>query len=978
MNLLARIKAAFTSEKVRASSVSVVGAAGQELRQPFSYDAAVRRYSSWVYAAANLNAIAVASTPLRLYVRNRSAGTKVFRTRRVDRRAKAYLAGDSAYAPSRQVVRKVAEFASDFEVVEDSHPILELLSRANPYQNGFDATVLRVLYGELTGNAYLHPIIDERLGIPVELWTLPSQNVEIVPGKERFIDGYLYGATRQNRTLFTPEEIIHFRRPSPSNMYYGAGKLEAAWGVVLQNEEIHAMDLHFFANKARPDWLLTVKGDAHPDELERLEAQIDEKLRGSKRSGRFISATAEIDIKPLQFPPKDLAGRDEVVEEIAAVFGVPVSMLKANDPNLASARQGFQTWRESTILPLLRMDEEALNQSLVPLFGIEGDAFLAYDNPVPEDEQFQLTRRTALVAGGILTINEARAEEGLEPAEEPLADEPLVNGQPLGTIAQSATPLSMPIESPVEPTQTTEPSGTPDSAEAIPQDVEAVADTALNGAQISSLVDLAKSVQLGELPLETAKAIAGAAFPTIDPAVIQSIFDPIEPSAPSEPIATDRILSDTAAIETKPERQEGETLEDIDTRPPQAVADNARRALEVRAEKPESQRGMTEVGIARARDLANRENLSEDTIRRMLAYFERHEVDKQGETWDEQGPGWQAWHGWGGDEGFAWARRKVDEFDRARGEKRAKPCGCCAGAKRKSASALWTKASREDAEREFDEITEREKLVARGVSEVLAAQVAAVVREIRKAERPTAELVAKVERLIRSNRWDAALVDSLRPFIADALEAGVSLGLETVARVEGAPTFTPNKDDLAAYTQAESTRLARVAGSSVNGYTSVRVRDLLEDGIEKGETIDDLADRVQDWAGEKGDADRLVRNRALMVARTEAQRATRAAEVEAWKATGVVEGKAWLLAPDPCEFCEAASKAFSKNAVGLGESFYAKGSTLVGADGGEMVLDYEDIQGPPLHPNCRCSLQPRLRDDLEEIATDIERELGIG
>jgi len=84
------------------------------------------------------------------------------------------------------------------------------------------------------------------------------------------------------------------------------------------------------------------------------------------------------------------------------------------------------------------------------------------------------------------------------------------------------------------------------------------------------------------------------------------------------------------------------------------------------------------------------------------------------------------------------------------------------------------------------------------------------------------------------------------------------------------------------------------------------------------------------------------------------------------------------VAPDPCEFCEAASKAFSKNAVGLGESFYAKGSVLVGADGGEMKLDYEDIQGPPLHPNCRCSLQPRLRQDLEDIATDIERELGIG
>jgi hypothetical protein len=94
---------------------------------------------------------------------------------------------------------------------------------------------------------------------------------------------------------------------------------------------------------------------------------------------------------------------------------------------------------------------------------------------------------------------------------------------------------------------------------------------------------------------------------------------------------------------------------------PQAVADNARRALEVRASKPESQRGMTPVGLARANQLANREPVSLETIRRMVAYFDRHEVDKEGATWDEQGKGWQAWYGWGGDEGRAWARRILEE-----------------------------------------------------------------------------------------------------------------------------------------------------------------------------------------------------------------------------------------------------------------------------------------------------------------------------
>ena len=103
----------------------------------------------------------------------------------------------------------------------------------------------------------------------------------------------------------------------------------------------------------------------------------------------------------------------------------------------------------------------------------------------------------------------------------------------------------------------------------------------------------------------------------------------------------------------------------IDFTPPAGVQEAAARALEVRADKPESQRGMTPVGIARARDLKQGKQLSPDTVKRMLAYFTRHEVDKRGSTWDEQGKGWQAWHGWGGDAGFSWSRKIVKQMKAA-------------------------------------------------------------------------------------------------------------------------------------------------------------------------------------------------------------------------------------------------------------------------------------------------------------------------
>jgi len=117
--------------------------------------------------------------------------------------------------------------------------------------------------------------------------------------------------------------------------------------------------------------------------------------------------------------------------------------------------------------------------------------------------------------------------------------------------------------------------------------------------------------------------------------------------------------------EAKAEQLAPKKYSHIDFTPPQGAREAAKRALEVRADKPSSQKGMTPVGIARARDLMNGKALSPDTVKRMLAYFTRHEIDKKGSTWNIQGKGWQAWQGWGGDAGFAWARKIVKQMKSA-------------------------------------------------------------------------------------------------------------------------------------------------------------------------------------------------------------------------------------------------------------------------------------------------------------------------
>ena len=63
-------------------------------------------------------------------------------------------------------------------------------------------------------------------------------------------------------------------------------------------------------------------------------------------------------------------------------------------------------------------------------------------------------------------------------------------------------------------------------------------------------------------------------------------------------------------------------------RPTEAMATEAKKALRWREE---FKRGGTRVGVARANQLANRENLSAETVKRMASYFARHEVDKKAE-----------------------------------------------------------------------------------------------------------------------------------------------------------------------------------------------------------------------------------------------------------------------------------------------------------------------------------------------------------
>jgi hypothetical protein len=97
--------------------------------------------------------------------------------------------------------------------------------------------------------------------------------------------------------------------------------------------------------------------------------------------------------------------------------------------------------------------------------------------------------------------------------------------------------------------------------------------------------------------------------------------------------------------------------------PPSSVRSAARRGLELR--KKHGKGGLTTQeagkqgigsGVARATSLANGESVSYETIKRMAAFFSRHEKNKSG---GEDDAGRIAWLLWGSDAGRAWANRII-------------------------------------------------------------------------------------------------------------------------------------------------------------------------------------------------------------------------------------------------------------------------------------------------------------------------------
>lgn len=125
----------------------------------------------------------------------------------------------------------------------------------------------------------------------------------------------------------------------------------------------------------------------------------------------------------------------------------------------------------------------------------------------------------------------------------------------------------------------------------------------------------------------------------------------------------------------------------IDFKPPESVANAAAKGLEYRQKaSPSNRGGLTNSeaakegigsGVQRAVNLKNQNNVTPDTIGKMVGFFARHEKNKgikpenKGKPYNDKGH--VAWLLWGGDAGKAWCNKVKKQMDTADSKKASQP-----------------------------------------------------------------------------------------------------------------------------------------------------------------------------------------------------------------------------------------------------------------------------------------------------------------
>ena len=532
----------------------------------------------------------------------------------------------------------------DDETKLDNHELISLLERPNPLQSGVEYFASLYSFLLISGNSYL--LRDtENFTPPRELYLLRPDRVEIEAGESMIPQSYKY--VLEGRTVakypVDPKtggaQVKQIKLWSPLDDFYGLSPIMASAYNIDQHNLAGMHNVALLKNGCTPSGMLKfeptdetgMSTQLTDDQRARLLEDLEFRFQGTHNSGRPMLLEGNFSYQQLGLNPKDMDFLELLnlsAREIALCFGVPAQLIGIPDSqtysNMETAKLALY---EETVIPLLKRVESDLNEYLAPLY--EGDIRIQYDmDSIPAMVEKRKSIYENVVAGvqaGILTRNEARDRLGLEEISGGDVLYIPSNLFPIGEADTSSEDNAKPV--------------TVDEAEKGYDDVYGTKDEVGYDTFTTEGEALDRADEIGCVGTHSHEQDG------------RTVYMPCRTHAEYE-----RQLTTNKAIS------------DLDLKPSEGMAEEAKRGLEWRKEFG---RGGTQVGVARANQLVGQESLSPNTVLRMYSFFSRHEVDKQAEGFERGEDGYPsagriAWALWGGDAGFSWSKTKREQIMRER------------------------------------------------------------------------------------------------------------------------------------------------------------------------------------------------------------------------------------------------------------------------------------------------------------------------
>jgi PBSX family phage portal protein len=223
-----------------------------------------------------------------------------------------------------------------------------------------------------------------------------------------------------------PNEIIHLKKYTPMNNYYGIPDIVASQNAMAGNEFAGKYNLDYFENKAVPRYIITVKGAKLSPESERKLLEFFQVgLKGKNHRSLYVPLPAdssdskvefkmdpvEANIQDSSFNNYRKANRDEILLS----HRVPINKIGVPEGvSLASARDADKMFKEQVCRPAQDILEKKLNRIIAEKTDI---LILKFNELTLTDEDTQSKIDERYLRMQVITPNEVRIRKGMIPID---------------------------------------------------------------------------------------------------------------------------------------------------------------------------------------------------------------------------------------------------------------------------------------------------------------------------------------------------------------------------------------------------------------------------------------------------------------------------------------------------------------------------------------------------------------------------------